>query len=165
MIFETERLLIRKLKLEDLTRFHQLESNPNVLKYADGEVKSFEEIKKELKNLIHKYSLKDNKFWIYAIETKSNGNFIGTIALVKDSLETEIGYRFIEHYWRKGFGLEVCRGLLLYCKTIGLTKLVGYVIDKNIASKKILEKLNFKLVDDSFNKDLQLQETKYKIIL
>ena len=43
MIFETERLLIRKLVLEDLNPFHELDSNPLVLKYATGEVKSFTE--------------------------------------------------------------------------------------------------------------------------
>ena len=47
MIFETERLLIRKLILDDLAPFHQLESNQNVLKYATGEVKNLSENKIE----------------------------------------------------------------------------------------------------------------------
>ena len=70
MIFETERLLIRKLNIEDLQEFHELESNPNVLKFATGNVKTLEENSKELMNLIFKYNQPNNDFWIYAIERK-----------------------------------------------------------------------------------------------
>ncbi|WP_439127363.1 hypothetical protein [Polaribacter sp.] len=62
MIFETERLLIRKLKFIDLDGFHKLESNPNVLKFSDGEVKSYHQNKKELKDLISKYANASNDF-------------------------------------------------------------------------------------------------------
>lgn len=92
MIFETERLLIRKLNLQDLEPFHQLESNPNVLKYAAGEVKNFEENKTELLDLIDRYKKHYNDFWIYAIERKSDKKFMGTLALVKDGIDDEIGY-------------------------------------------------------------------------
>ncbi|WP_299014277.1 GNAT family N-acetyltransferase [uncultured Polaribacter sp.] len=165
MIFETERLLIRKLKLEDLSSFYKLQNNPNVLKYADGEVKSFAENKIELLNLIARYQKADNDFWIYAIVNKTDKQFIGTLALVKEGLDDEIGYRFIEDYWGQGFGLEACKGLLFYCKNRGFKKLIAYVVDENIASKKILEKLNFKIESSAINKDLQLLETKYQIIL
>ena len=93
MIFETERLIVRKLILDDLEAFHKLESNPLVLKYATGEVKNFDANEKELKELIFKYEIPKNDFWIYAIERKSNKSFIGTLALVKDGVDDEIGYR------------------------------------------------------------------------
>lgn len=165
MIFETERLLIRKLKFYDLTNFHQLESNPNVLKYATGKVKSLEDNKIELLDLIKKYDALQNNFWIYSIERKDDSKFIGTVALIINALENEIGYRFIESYWAKGYGFEVCEGLLNYAKSIDLKSLTGYVVDVNIASKKILENLNFKIVDCFLNEELQLPETKYKILL
>ena len=41
MIFDTERLLIRKLTIEDLEPFHQLENNPNVLKVCNRRSKRF----------------------------------------------------------------------------------------------------------------------------
>lgn len=165
MIFETERLLIRRLSLNDLEGFHLLESNPKVLKFATGTVKSLEENKRELIKLIEKYQIIDNNFWIYAVERKVDAKFIGTIALIENNVETEIGYRFIETFWRRGYGLEVCKGLLLYCKNIGITSLIAFVVDVNSASKKIVEKLNFKVVDCFLNLELQLKETKYKILL
>jgi len=166
MIFETERLLVRKLVMEDLDDFHKMQSNPKVMQYADGEVKTLVAHKTELKELIDKYDLKDNIFWIYTIERKSDKTFVGTVALVKDSEDDEIGYRFLEKYWGKGYGMEVCEGLVVYAKKCGLKKLVAYVIDKNVASVKILRNLNFKKKGSS-NKctEINLPETKYELIL
>lgn len=165
MIFETERLLIRKLILEDLEPFHQLESNPKVLKYATGEVKNLKENKTELLDLINRYDKHLNDFWIYAIERKSDKEFIGTLALVKDNIDDEIGYRFLEKYWGNGYGFEVCKATISYCRQIGIKKLVGYVVDENIASAKILEKLGFKTVKHFISDDIKLPETKYELKL
>lgn len=165
MIFETERLLIRKLVLEDLNPFHELESNPNVLKYATGEVKSFDENKKELLGLIAKYDIPLNDFWIYAIVNKADDNFIGTLAFVKDNLDDEIGYRILEKYWGFGYGLEACKGIVNYCKNLHFKKIVAYVVDENIASKKILENLNFNVVYNKINKECNLPETKFELYL
>ncbi len=164
MIFETERLIVRRLILDDLNEFHRLESNPNVLKYAEGNVKTRHQNKEELQDLINKYDVLNNDFWIYAIENKQNHKFIGTVALVKDNLDDEIGYRFLEQYWGNGYGLEICQGLISYCKEIGLKKIIGYVVDANVASSKILKKCGFKIVDTFFNANQQ-QETKYILYL
>lgn len=165
MIFETERLLIRKLIFEDVEAFHKLESNPNVLKYATGEVKTLKENEIELKELISKYNMPLNNFWIYAIVKKSNSHFVGTVALVKDNEEDEIGYRFLEKYWKNGYGFEICKGLISYCRFLGMKKIIGFVVDENIASAKILEKNNFTMVKKFISDDIKLLETKYELHL
>lgn len=165
MIFETERLLIRELKLTDLNSFHTMQSNPKVLQFATGDVKSLEEHTLEITELINKYQNKNNDFWIYAIQRKSDNNFIGTLALVKDENDDEIGYRFLEKFWGNGYGFEICKGTISYCRKIGMKKLVGYVVDDNIASAKILEKLNFKVVKKFISDDIKLPETKYELNL
>lgn len=164
MIFETERLLIRKLVLEDLPPFHELESNPLVLKYAIGKPKTFNDNKKELIALISKYNQPKNDFWIYAIERKTDKSFIGTVALVKDNFDDEIGYRFLEKVWKLGYGSEICKGLVSYCKKIGMKKIIGYVVDENRASVKILENNKFKITC-IFTNDENQQETKYELDL
>tara|TARA_R110002126_G_scaffold112105_1_gene250149 strand:+ start:11254 stop:11751 length:498 start_codon:yes stop_codon:yes gene_type:complete len=165
MIFETQRLIVRKLILSDLNAFHEMQSNPKVMQFADGEVKSLTAHQKEIKALITKYSLPNNDFWIYAIVRKSDNQFIGTLALVKDHKDDEIGYRFLEKYWGKGYGFEICEASISYCKTIGIKKLVGYVVDENVASVKILDKLNFKVIKKFISNDIQLPETKYELEL
>lgn len=164
MIFETERLLVRKLIIDDLEDFHKMESNPNVLKFADGEVKTFAENKLELLSLIDKYDIVNNDFWIYAIVNKSNNKFIGTIAFVKDEKDDEIGYRFLEEYWGNGFGFEICEGMVCHAKKNGLKKLVAYAFDENFATLKILKKNNFKVVHH-FISDEKVNETKFELDL
>lgn len=165
MIFETERLIVRKLILEDLDSYHAMQSNPKVMQYADGDVQSIAAHSIELNELISNYIFGKNDFWIYAIERKSDSNFVGTIALVKDGKEDEIGYRFLEIYWGSGYATEVCGGFIQYCKSIGLQKIIGYVVDENSASVKILEQYNFKIVTQFMGKESQLPETKYELYL
>lgn len=166
IIFETERLVVRKLQMSDLAPFHEMQSNPKVMQYADGDVKSLKAHEKELEELISIYEKSDNNFWIYAIHRKSDEKFIGTIAFVKDDQnDDEIGFRFLEKYWGMGYGSEVGNAVIDYCKSINIPKLVGYVIDKNIASAKILHKLGFEAMYQQIEKDTGLPETKYQLIL
>tara|TARA_B110001450_G_scaffold91849_1_gene87091 strand:- start:1674 stop:1925 length:252 start_codon:yes stop_codon:yes gene_type:complete len=83
---------------------------------------------------------------------------------VKNNIEYEIGYRFLQNFWRCGFGFEICKGLLSFCRKRGLEKIIGYVVDENIASSKILINNNFKVVDNFINKET-LHETKYELKL
>ncbi|MBL4605771.1 MAG: GNAT family N-acetyltransferase, partial [Flavobacteriaceae bacterium] len=96
---------------------------------------------------------------------KSGEAFIGTLALVKDGTDDEIGYRFLEKYWGLGYGFELCKSLIDYCRSIGMSKIIGYVIDANSASSRILEKCDFKIVKKEIATISKLPETKYELIL
>ena len=166
IIFETKNLLVRKLLMSDLNSFHAMQSNPKVMQYADGEVKSLEAHESELKDLIQFYTKEENNFWIYAIERKVDTEFVGTVALVKDDKnDDEIGFRFLEKYWKNGYGLEICKGLILYSNSIHIPKLIGYVTDVNVASAKILLKCNFEVTKKGIDSTSKLPETKYELRL
>jgi len=166
VIFETDRLAVRKLQMSDLEPFHTMQSNPKVLQYADGEVKSFAAHEAELKDLIGFYEKEGNDFWIYAIERKEDQEFVGTLAFVKDDeQDDEIGFRFLEVYWGLGYGSEIGLGLIEYCKSVKMPKLIGYVIDKNKASAKILQKLGFQIIEKRIEESTGLPETKYELQL
>ena len=166
VIFETNRLMVRKLQMSDLDPFHTMQSNPKVMQYADVEVKSLKAHKKELQDLIGYYQKEKNDFWIYAIERKEDQKFIGTLAFVKDDQQDdEIGFRFLQKYWGLGYGSEIGLALIDYCRFVNMPKLIGYVIDKNIASAKILQKLGFEAVEKGIEKETGLPETKYQLKL
>lgn len=166
MIFETERLEVRLLVVSDVESYFELQGDPEVLKYAIGDAMSYEESKKDLEEVIKKYSIRENDFWIFAIERKIDNQFIGTIAYIKEANgDDEIGYRFIKAFWGNGYGLEVCKGMIEYAKKIKLPKLIGYVVDENIASAKILTQLGFVEIDKMVDKETGLPETKYELIL
>jgi RimJ/RimL family protein N-acetyltransferase len=166
IIFETEKLVVRKLLVSDLDPYHEMQSNPKVMQYVTGEVQSKEAHLKELQHLIDLYDQKKNVFWIYAIHRKLDSAFVGTLALIKDEQgDDEIGYRFLERYWGLGYGYDVCLATIRYCQSRGMQKLIGYVFDANVASAKILEKCNFKVVSRSIEPETNLPETKYELIL
>ena len=116
--------------------------------------------------LIGKYAHIENDFWIYAIEKKLDHKFVGTCALIKDSnKEDEIGYRFLEKYWKLGYGLEICKGIINYCSLVGMPKLIAYVADDNNASIKIVESCYFQFVKKVYDPTLKITETKYELNL
>lgn len=166
IIFETERLIVRKLKLSDFEPFHEMQSNINVMQYVRAKAMTYKENKEELPKLIDLYDKIDNDFWIYAIERKADTVFVGTIAFVKDeNRDDEIGYRFLEKYWNNRFGFEIVSGMINYCKKVGFTKLIACVVNENSASSKIIKKLGFVFVEDFVSDDLQLPEQKFELIL
>ncbi|MEZ7945649.1 MAG: GNAT family N-acetyltransferase [Flavobacteriaceae bacterium] len=166
IIFETQRLIVRKLLLSDLQPFHEMQSNINVMQYVRVKEMTFEENTKELAELIGKYAHIENDFWIYAIEKKLDHKFVGTCALIKDSnKEDEIGYRFLEKYWKLGYGLEICKGIINYCSLVGMPKLIAYVADDNNASIKIVESCYFQFVKKVYDPTLKITETKYELNL
>ena len=102
-IFETRRLIVRKLKISDLDAFHKMQSNPKVMQYVTGEVKSMGAHQKGLIRLINFYEKEENDFWIYAVVRKSDSEFLGTVALIKDDEgNDELGYRFWKNTGEKG---------------------------------------------------------------
>ena len=165
-IFETKRLRVRRLKLNDFDAFHKMQSNMNVMQYVRGKPMTYQENKDELPILIEKYEIPENDFFIYAIEQKSDTTFVGTVALVKDdNNDDEIGYRFLEKYWGNGFGFEVAEGLVKYSRKIKLPKIIACVANKNQASAKIIQKLGFEFVCDFVSDDLKIPERKFVLEL
>jgi RimJ/RimL family protein N-acetyltransferase len=166
IIFETEILLVRRLKMSDIKSYHEMQSNPKVMQYVIGEVQTEKEHLIELDRLINFYDKEGNDFWIYAIDRKLDNEFVGTLAFIKDdNEEDEIGYRFLEKYWKLGYGLEICKGIINYCSLVGIPKLIAYVADENNASIKIVESCHFKFVKKVFESTLKITETKYELNL
>ena len=166
IIFETEILLVRRLKMSDIKPYHEMQSNPKVMQYVIGEVQTEKEHLIELNRLIGFYNKEGNDFWIYAIDRKLDNQFIGTVGFCKDEEgDDEIGYRFLEKYWGLGYGSDLCKASVVYCSSIGMPKLIGYVINLNVASAKILKKCNFEYISDGIDILTKLPETKYQLLL
>lgn len=139
-----------------------MQSNAKVMKFVRAKKMTYQENKKDLKNVIEKYDLVDNNnFWIYAVERMYDNAFVGTVAFVKYDTENEIGYRFLEKYWGKGYGTEIVNGMVLHAKKLQLPSLVAYVSPKNIGSETIIKNLGFTFVKSVICKDLNIPENKY----
>lgn len=148
IIIETERLLLREILPSDDKGMFRLDSNPNVHKFlGNNPVKSIEESRKLITNIRNQYL--ENGIGRYAVILKETNDFIGWCG-IKYITEPEngyinfyeLGYRFIEEYWGKGYGYESAKAWLEYgFKTMKIQTMYASANTKNSGSRKILEKI------------------------
>jgi RimJ/RimL family protein N-acetyltransferase len=80
----------------------------------------------------------------WAVILKYNGAFIGWCGLkyVAETNEYDLGYRFIENYWGKGYATEAARAVLEFChEHLAGKRIVGTALVENVASIRVLEKI------------------------
>ncbi len=163
VILETDRLILRTWKITDLDDFFEYASVEGV-----GEKAGWEHHKSKDKSLeILKMFIEEKK--VFAIVLKENQKVIGSIGIEELSEELdkdldnllgrELGYVLNKDYWNKGIMKETVSKVVDYCfNTLKLNFLMASYFNHNIASKKVLENLNFK-----FYKDIII-ETRYNNI-
>ncbi len=164
MVFQTSRLLVRQLIYEDFEPFHEMQSNFKVMQYASGKAQSFEENKADLKKVIDHYSEDNNGFWVWAIERKSDQEFIGTVAMIVDEKnEGEVGYRLLERHWGNGYASEILKDLIDFgFEKMNLKAVIAYVDVRNIASVKMLDKSILEFIGEEWNEDFQSYDRLYR---
>jgi len=144
-ILETDRLVLRELDVEDSNNFYELNLNPKVIQYTGD--KAFQNIRAAEKFLKNYSDYKLNGFGRWAVIDKSNEDFLGWCGLkyVEKLNETDIGFRFFEKHWNKGFATESAEACLKFgFEKLNLKTVIGRAMAENIASLKVLEKLGMK---------------------
>ncbi|MCM5663667.1 GNAT family N-acetyltransferase [Galbibacter mesophilus] len=164
MIFQTKRLTVRKLTMQDLDLFHAMQNDQDVMRYVGGKTYTLEENKKDLENILKFYENPKNDFWVWAITARETSVFMGTIALVKNEKEEyEIGYRLLKEFWRQGFGKEVTNGLIKYAFEVKKIKeIVAYVDKNNVTSVRILDS-TFNFIKEFYNEQDNCIDRYYKL--
>ena len=141
-ILETERLVLRKLKIADADAMYIYASNDDVTKYVlwDSHT-SPEQTKRFLQFMIDKYE-QENYAW--AVTLKDSDEFIGTIDYVmldKKERIGEIGYALSHLYWGKGYMSEAAKAILHYGFTeLHLERIQARCFTENIGSERVMQK-------------------------
>jgi ribosomal-protein-alanine N-acetyltransferase len=143
----TERLLLRKITMEDTPEIFFLRSDPAILQHLGKKpaatLKEAEEFIEQVTN-----NLVNNDGIIWAIVLKKDpSKTIGTICfwrLNKEHYRAEIGYALIPACWRKGIMKEAIMKVLEYGYTrMGLHSVEARISAGNIPSAAILESTGF----------------------
>lgn len=142
-ILQTPRLILRELNINDAQNFYELNANPNVIKFTgDSSFQSISEAEEFLKNYD---DYKRNSYGRWAVMKKDSNKFLGWCGLKFDGKETDIGFRFFEHSWNKGYATESAKACLEYgFNKLNLTEIVGRAMKDNLGSHKVLEKTGLK---------------------
>jgi ribosomal-protein-alanine N-acetyltransferase len=162
MMFETGRLLVRKLNTNDSKLFFELMSNPNVMNPIPQKVFTKIESDTKLNDLILLEESSKTKIW--CLTEKGNDSLIGICGLLKnDENDNEIAYRLIERFWGKGYGTEIAKGLIEYSfENLNCEKITADVNIENKKSSKIIEKF-MNPVREFFNKEDNCTDRRYEI--
>ena len=143
----TERLILRKMRLEDAEDLFEYTSDPEVAKYVTWEPhKSIEDSINFLNSVLTKYNKKEVSEW--GIVYKENNKLIGTCGyglwVPKHSL-AEIAYAMGREYWGKGLMTEAIKEVIRFgFEKMDLNKIYARCFVENIGSYKVLEKAGMK---------------------
>ncbi|CAL2095330.1 GCN5-related N-acetyltransferase [Tenacibaculum sp. 190524A02b] len=144
VVLETERLLLREFIISDAISFYELNSDKEVMKYTgDIPFKNVEEAQCFLEN--YKDYTK-NGFGRWAVICKDTNTFIGWCGLKRNEENlVDIGFRFFKNFWNKGYATEAAKACLYYgFNSLGLKEIIGRASIENVASIRVLEKLEMK---------------------
>lgn len=151
-MLETKRLRFKRLKpsykddLEKLFCKNQLVMSTTL----KGRVFTKEEFEELLKNDFINSDKDKVGFW--CLTTKNADVVIGISGLLRcnylEKESYEFGFILNENYWGKGLATEIGNFWFDYAKKeMDLIELIATVSPENIASRKVLEKLNMEYVD------------------
>jgi putative acetyltransferase len=144
---ETERLILRGWKLEDLDDFHEYAKNPNVGPMAGWEPHSSKEVSL---NALKSFIEEDDR---WAIVLKENRKVIGTLRIYSDENRGKfsernsaklITYVLSPDYWGKGYMTETVKRVVKYAfDEMNIELLTAFHFPHNIRSKRVIEKCGF----------------------
>ncbi|WP_196888924.1 GNAT family N-acetyltransferase [Aureivirga sp. CE67] len=166
LIFETERLLIRKLTPKDFESYHKLFTDNQVIKYLSSVFFTKNEICSEFKEIIKNGSLENGKIRIYGLERKKDAAFIGSCYTWNHpNLSIEIGYVFFSSFWNNGYGSEYLKGKIDFLKALDCKNIIAKIDSRNIASIRMVEKLQFIPIASILNEFENCLEIEYQLLI
>ena len=158
-ILETERLLVRELALEDMDALFELYSYEGMTDYMEGLYPYEEEYAYQKAYIENMYRFFGYGMWL--VFEKESGKLVGRAGVEhREALEgeLELGYAIGTPWQGRGYGTEVCEGILNYVREeLGFEEICSLVQPENTASMQLLRKLGFHEVEE-----LVLDEIRYK---
>ena len=152
VIFETPRLILRKIVDEDVDSLLSILGNQEVMRFSVHGIDDRTGVLKFINATKRRYLRDGTAQW--AVILKSSGVLIGecgiSVQVIDGNNEYEIGYRFHPQYWRQGFGSEAAIGCRDYgFEKLNLHRLISIIEKENRASIGVAKKVGMSLEKES----------------
>jgi ribosomal-protein-alanine N-acetyltransferase len=143
----TQRLILRRLTLEDAPFIHRLVNDPDWLRFiGDRGVRTIADAEAYLRNgplrMYQTYG-----FGLYAVERSSDGTAMGLAGLVKrDTLpDFDLGFAFLPSCRGQGYAREAALAVLAEAReAFGLKRILAITSLDNARSMRLLESIGFR---------------------
>lgn len=145
ILFETERLRLRRFEAGDVDLLVDLDSDPEVMRHITFGVPTPREayVETYLPRWFALYEAQPGCGY-FAAERRDTGEFLGWFHLRDDRIEpgySELGYRLRRSAWGQGFATE---GALAFVRhgfeTLGVPQISARTLLRNLASQRVMQK-------------------------
>lgn len=148
---ETERMILRDWREEDLDDFHRLGEDPRVMEFLGG-VFTREQSAALIADLRRRASRWGCTFW--AVERKEDARVIGFTGAARGTVpqisgDLEIGWRLAHDCWGKGYATEAARATLDWARDNCSDRLVVAITTvANKGSRAVMERLGMRYMPE-----------------
>ena len=156
---ETERLVLRPHRMDDLDDLARFHGDPEVVRYVPWPVRDREATEETLRVKLTQTELVAHGQWlVLAVEVRSTGRVVGEVLLkwASDG-QGEVGFAFARDAQGQGYAAEAATAMLrLGFDDLGFHRVVAVVVEGNDPSARLLGRLGFRqearFVDGAFFK-------------
>lgn len=146
-MFETERLTVRRIELDDAPFMLAMLNDPGFLgNIGDRGVRTLDEAVAYIHGRVFA-SYEAHGFGMFRVALKGSDEPVGMVGLVRrDGLDgPDLGFAFLEGHTGKGYGQEASEALIAWARReLNIGPLLAITAPHNVASAALLLKLGFR---------------------
>jgi RimJ/RimL family protein N-acetyltransferase len=148
-VLDTDRLLLRHLRPDDLDALYALYRDPEMRRWYPDGTRTLAQTREELHYFIR--GIPDHPtLGLWATIHKPSGSFIGRCGLLPWTIdgapEVELAFMIAKPYWRQGFASEAARAIAAHAfGRLGLARLICLPTPGNEASCGVARKTGMQL--------------------
>jgi RimJ/RimL family protein N-acetyltransferase len=159
-VITTERLLLRKPRLEDAADLAVAYAEPETVRYiGDGSTATLDEVEAGIEQWLERW-----ESWglsLCSLERREDGRVLGRVGFLcwdpetweVGGAETEIGWLLAREHWGRGYATEAALALRDWAfEERGLTRLISLIQHDNLRSVRVAERLG-----ERYERDVQIR--------
>jgi RimJ/RimL family protein N-acetyltransferase len=144
VIFETERLIARRFRADDVDATFAIYSDAEVWRWlgGPGPHQDLDRSRAAIQRQMGRYA-EGAPYGSWAVVVRDSNQLIGTVLLLplEGGPEVEVGYHLGRFAWGQGYATEIARGAIRHgFAVLDIDQLCGVVFPENVASQRVLEK-------------------------
>lgn len=159
-VIETDRLILRAFREDDLEAFAEMGQDREVMEFlsVDGSLLSRADSWRQMAMFLGHWELRGYGTW--AVEERSGGAFVGRVGLhfPEGWPDRELGWTIARRFWGRGYASEAARASIAHAfGTLGWNHLVSLIHPDNQRSARLAERLGYHLHGTAEVRGLQLR--------
>jgi RimJ/RimL family protein N-acetyltransferase len=145
---QTDRLILRRVRLDDAGPIHAYRSIPEVAQFSPVERNTVEETRRFLEPLVTAEPFSPGSWLALAITLRESGLLIGDIGLrfpEKEDYQVELGISLHPTYHRRGYASESMLALIGYAfEALKKHRVFASIDPRNTASVALVERIGMR---------------------